>query len=156
MLYFQMSEDEFNQLNRVREQWGLISSLLIGAYPSNPMEVVESNELLAFINAQIEAMEAVVGTIRQRGVMKQLTEEKILAKAVSEIRLLLSGYLGSNVDADPSVRIAAHLAYALHNDALAVLAGNGFSADEALKRVAAVDSLLGVEVGSEFVRSLEA
>ena len=156
MLYFQMSEDEFNQLNRVREQWGLISSLLIGAYPSNPMEVVDSNELLAFINAQIEAMEAVVGTIRQRGVMKQLTEEKILAKAVSEIRLLLSGYLGSNVDADPSVRIAAHLAYALHNDALAVLAGNGFSADEALKRVAAVDSLLGVEVGSEFVRSLEA
>ena len=156
MLYFQMSEDEFNQLNRVREQWGLISSLLIGAYPSNPMEVVESNELLAFINAQMEAMEAVVGTIRQRGVMKQLTEEKILAKAVSEIRLLLSGYLGSNVDADPSVRIAAHLAYALHNDALAVLAGNGFSADEALKRVAAVDSLLGVEVGSEFVRSLEA
>ncbi|MBJ2143907.1 hypothetical protein JC796_24425 [Delftia acidovorans] len=88
--------------------------------------------------------------------MKQLTEEKILAKAVSEIRLLLSGYLGSNVDADQSVRIAAHLAYALHNDALAVLAGNGFSADEALKRVAAVDSLLGVEVGSEFVRSLEA
>ena len=156
MLYFQMSEDEFNQLNRVREQWGLISSLLIGAYPSNPMEVVESNELLAFINAQIEAMEAVVGTIRQRGVMKQLTEEKILAKAVSEIRLLLSGYLGSNVDADPSVRIAAHLAYALHNDALAVLEGNGFSADEALKRVAAVDSLLGVEAGSEFVRSLEA
>ena len=156
MLYFQMSEDEFNQLNRVREQWGLISSLLIGAYPSNPMEVVDSNELLAFINAQIEAMEAVVGAIRQRGVMKQLTEEKILAKAVFEIRLLLSGYLGSNVDADQSVRIAAHLAYALHNDALAVLAGNGFSADEALKRVAAVDSLLGVEVGSEFVRSLEA
>lgn len=46
MLYFQMSEDEFNQLNRVREQWGLISSLLIGAYPSNPMEVVDSNERL--------------------------------------------------------------------------------------------------------------
>ena len=81
-------------------------------------------------------------------------ESKILAKAIYEIRLLLSGYLGSNVDADPSVRIAAHLAYALHNDALAVLEGNGFSADEALKRVA--DSLLGVEAGSEFVRSLEA
>lgn len=74
-------------------------------------------------------------------------ESKILAKAIYEIRLLLSGYLGSNVDADPSVRIAAHLAYALHNDALAVLEGNGFSADEALKRVAAVDSLLGVEAG---------
>ena len=156
MLYFQMSEDEFNQLNSVREQWGLISSLLVGAYPSNPIQVVESNELLAFINAQIEAMEGVVGAVRQRGVMKNLTEEKILAKAVCEIRLLLSGYLGSNLDADPSVRIAAHLAYALHNDALAVLEGNGFSAEESLKRVAAVDPLLGVEVGSEFVRSLKA
>lgn len=156
MLYFQMSEDEFNQLNSVREQWGLISSLLVGAYLSNPIQVVESNELLAFINAQIEAMEGVVGAVRQRGVMKQLAEEKILAKAVYEIRLLLGGYLGSNVDADPSVRIAAHLAYALHNDASAVLEGNGFSTDEALKRVAAVDSLLGVEAGSEFVRSLKA
>jgi hypothetical protein len=67
-------------------------------------------------------------------------ESKILAKAVYEIRILLSGYLGSNVDADPSVRIAAHLAYALHNDALAVLEGNGFNAEDALKRVAALDS----------------
>jgi hypothetical protein len=74
---------------------------------------------------------------------------------VYEIRILLSGYLGSNVDADPSVRIAAHLAYALHNDALAVLEGNGFNAEDALKRVAALDSLLGVEAGSEFVRSVE-
>jgi hypothetical protein len=82
-------------------------------------------------------------------------ESKILAKAVYEIRILLSGYLGSNVDADPSVRIAAHLAYALHNDALAVLEGNGFNAEDALKRVAALDSLLGVEAGSEFVRSVE-
>jgi hypothetical protein len=53
------------------------------------------------------------------------------------------------------VRIAAHLAYALHNDALAVLEGNGFNAEDALKRVAALDSLLGVEAGSEFVRSVE-
>lgn len=83
-------------------------------------------------------------------------ESKILAKAVYEIRILLSGYLGSHVNADPSVRIAAHLAYALHNDALAVLEGNGFNAEDALKRVAAMDGLLGGEVGSEFVRSLKA
>lgn len=82
-------------------------------------------------------------------------ESKILAQAVYDIRLLLSGYLGSNVDADPSVRIAAHLAYALHNDALAVLEGNGFKAEEALKRVAALDGLLGGEVGTEFVRSVK-
>jgi hypothetical protein len=76
MLYLQISEDEFNQLNRVREQWGLISSLLVGAYPSNPMEVVESNELLAFVNAQIEAMEGVFKMVRQRGVVRLLAEDK--------------------------------------------------------------------------------
>lgn len=82
-------------------------------------------------------------------------ESKILAQAVYDIRVLLSGYLGSNVNADPSVRIAAHLAYALHNDALAVLEGNGFKAEEALKRVAALDSIFGVEMGAEFVRSVK-
>lgn len=54
MLYFQISEDEFNKLNRVHDQLGLISSLLIGAYPGNALEVVETDQLLAFINAQIE------------------------------------------------------------------------------------------------------
>ncbi len=57
MLYFQISEDEFNKLNRVHDQLGLISSLLIGAYPGNALEVVETDQLLAFINAQIETME---------------------------------------------------------------------------------------------------
>ncbi len=72
MLYFQISEDEFNKLNRVHDQLGLISSLLIGAYPGNALEVVETDQLLAFINAQIETMELLAGAVRQRGVMKEL------------------------------------------------------------------------------------
>ncbi|MDR6732399.1 hypothetical protein [Delftia lacustris] len=72
MLYFQISEDEFNKLNRVHDQLGLISSLLIGASPGNALEVVETDQLLAFINAQIETMELLTGAVRQRGVMKEL------------------------------------------------------------------------------------
>lgn len=82
------------------------------------------------------------------------TETKVLAQALYEIRLLLSSYLGSKVDADMSVRTAAHLAYALHNDALAMLDGTGFSASDAVKRVAAIDSILGTESGAAIARRM--
>jgi hypothetical protein len=85
-----------------------------------------------------------------------VTEVKVLAQAIYEIRLLLSHHLGSEIDADLSVRIAAHLAYALHNDALAVIEGNGFDVAEAVRRVAKIDSVLGVTAGADFVRSMDA
>ncbi len=47
----------------------------------------------------------------------------VMAAAVYEIRLLLANYLGSDCDADPDVRLAAHLSYALHNDASAIMNG---------------------------------
>jgi len=43
---------------------------------------------------------------------KSETQAKILARALYEVRLLLSGYLGSQTVADINVRQAAHLAYA--------------------------------------------
>ena len=46
---------------------------------------------------------------------------KILAQTVYELRLLLSNHLGSH---DPSMKyeaIAAHLAHAVHNEALAII-----------------------------------
>ena len=54
-----------------------------------------------------------------------VTEEshRIMAAAVYEIRLLLANYLGDDCDADPDVRLAAHLSYALHNDASAIMNG---------------------------------
>ncbi len=50
---------------------------------------------------------------------------KIMAAAVYEIRCLLSGHLGSTCDSDPDVRLAAHLSYALHNQSLEVIEGDG-------------------------------
>jgi len=52
-------------------------------------------------------------------------------------------YLGSQAVTDPSVHAAAHLAYALHNQAMAVLEGKKFSTAEAEAAIATVDRLCG-------------
>ena len=72
-----------------------------------------------------------------------IDESKILAFAVYELRLLLAGHLGSAANGDPSVRAAAHLVYALHNQALAVLEGRSFNPTEALEAIARVDQMFG-------------
>ena len=79
---------------------------------------------------------------------------KVLAQAVYEIRLLLGGYLESGVEGDPAVRQAAHLAYALHNEALAMLSGGTFDILAALTRLDAVDKNLGSQFRDVFVEVL--
>ena len=70
--------------------------------------------------------------------------EKLMAAAVYEIRLLLSGYIGPKCEADPCVRLAAHLAYALHNEALSVVEGNGeFDLAAARKKILRAEQILG-------------
>ncbi|WP_343740215.1 hypothetical protein [Delftia tsuruhatensis] len=64
MLYFQPSEPEYNSLQRVQDQLGLISSLIIGAYPGHALEPVTPGQLLAFIQAQEEVLEGVMGGVR--------------------------------------------------------------------------------------------
>jgi len=70
-------------------------------------------------------------------------QSKILAFAIYEIRQLLSGHLGSDYEGDQCVNLAAHLSYALHNQALAVLEGKSFNAADAVTAIAAVDKMLG-------------
>lgn len=74
-------------------------------------------------------------------------EARIIAGALHEIRLLLSVCLGSENEAPAEVRFAAHLAYALHNEALASIAGSGFDIDAALAKVASIDSILSTVDG---------
>jgi hypothetical protein len=78
-------------------------------------------------------------------------QSKLIAKALYEIRQLLSGYVGSSVDADMSVRIAAHIAYALHNEALAVCDGETFDLASAAKKLEAIDGLLGQRVSERLL-----
>jgi predicted alpha/beta hydrolase family esterase len=79
---------------------------------------------------------------------------KAVALALFQIRVLLSAYLGSENDGDPSVRQAAHLAYALHNEALALLEGGNFDAEAVVRRLAAVDEMLSSEFRELFARVL--
>jgi hypothetical protein len=71
-----------------------------------------------------------------------VTQEQILAFAVYEIRFLLAGHLGSDCASDQSVRTAAHLAYALHNQADAILQGKSFDIQQAIASLEGVDQLL--------------
>jgi hypothetical protein len=66
---------------------------------------------------------------------------KVFAQAIYEIQVLLAGYLGSQNSADLAVREAAHLAYALHNEALAVLSGKHLDVEASLSRIRAVDRI---------------
>lgn len=65
--------------------------------------------------------------------------------------MLLSPYIGDEVDAPMEVRIAAHLAYALHNEALAITEGRGFDIAAALRRVSAIDNILQVDEAARLV-----
>ncbi|MGE8499749.1 MAG: hypothetical protein ACN6O6_19780 [Pseudomonas sp.] len=74
----------------------------------------------------------------------QSEQTRLLAVALSEIRALLADYLGSDVDAPISIRVAAHIAYALHNEAEAVLNNEDFEIDQGLSKIAEIDRILGV------------
>jgi hypothetical protein len=81
-------------------------------------------------------------------------QARILALAIFELRVLLSGALGSENPADPAVRQAAHLAYGLHNQALAVLRGDGFNTDDAVESLAVIDRLFEPGFVERFRREL--
>jgi hypothetical protein len=70
-------------------------------------------------------------------------QEKIFAAAIYEIRLLLSGYLGSVNDGDLVVRQAAHLACALHNHALQFLQGEVIDLVTVRSAMSRADEMLG-------------
>ena len=68
-----------------------------------------------------------------------VTQVQILAFAVYEIRLLLAHHLGNGDTTDSPVRDAAHLAYALHNQADAILRGGAFDPQQAMEALGSLD-----------------
>ncbi|CAD0304809.1 hypothetical protein ABQZ69_05245 [Xanthomonas sp. WHRI 8391] len=73
------------------------------------------------------------------------TQEQLFAFALYEIRYLLAGHLGSQRESDLSVRAAAHLAYAMHNEAETVLHGGAFDPGSVVARLGVVDEMLGTD-----------
>ncbi len=82
-------------------------------------------------------------------------QAKVMALAIYEIRLLLGSYLGSENEGDLVVRQAAHLAYALHNQALAVLDGKTFDVTESIATLGFSDSVLGAGFTEKFNKIIE-
>ncbi|CAI8737782.1 hypothetical protein [Pseudomonas sp. DR48] len=78
----------------------------------------------------------------------QTDQTRLLALALLEIRTLLADYLGSVVDAPMSVRVAAHMAYALHNEAETAYGNADFQLDHATQKISAIDQILGVSDGA--------
>lgn len=54
-----------------------------------------------------------------------------------------------------SVRVAAHMAYALHNEAEAAYSNADFQLDQATWKIAAIDQILGVTNGVDLLRRFE-
>ncbi|MDU8647318.1 MULTISPECIES: hypothetical protein [Pseudomonas syringae group] len=76
---------------------------------------------------------------------------KLLALTLLEIKTLLADYLGRDVDAPMSVRVAAHMAYALHNEAEAVYSNADFEIADASLKIYAIDQILGVTDGASLL-----
>ncbi|MGH1543888.1 MAG: hypothetical protein ACRBHB_26050 [Arenicella sp.] len=79
-------------------------------------------------------------------------QNKLIALALYEIRVLLASKIGSENKADMSTRVAAHLAYALHNEASSIMEGKSFSVDEALRKIKAIDRILNEEYSDNFMK----
>jgi hypothetical protein len=74
-----------------------------------------------------------------------VSQEQVLAFALYEIRQLLSGHLGSTSSSDLPTRAAAHLAYALHNQAESVLRGSSFDTQKAIEAIGNVDRMMATD-----------
>ncbi len=77
---------------------------------------------------------------------------QLMSAAIFEIRELLSHILGSGTSThDDAVRLAAHLSYALHNEALAVLEGKPmFDIESAREKVSIAQNIVSSNFSDEF------
>ena len=81
--------------------------------------------------------------------MEDNTEQvKLLATALYELRQLLTSHLR---DEDVTIQTASRLAYALHNEALAIKEGKTFDIDKALEKIRALDKIAGDDYSDYFI-----
>jgi len=76
---------------------------------------------------------------------------KLLAAALYEIRCQLGNYLGSQVEIDPAIRLSAHLAYAVHNEAKQIIEGKDSLGIEKIKiMITASEKLVGCKYADHY------
>jgi hypothetical protein len=81
-----------------------------------------------------------------------MTEAKLFAAALLELRIILSAVVGP--DADHELKVAERMAYALHNDALALIDGKPIDQEAALARIAHIDQVIGGNDGQRIANSI--
>ena len=77
---------------------------------------------------------------------------KLLAQAVYELRLLLSHHIGPAEGIASAEVASANLAYALHNEALAIVENrpNDFNIDKAIEKIKKAEKISGGKYSGEF------
>jgi hypothetical protein len=77
---------------------------------------------------------------------------KVLAQAVYELKGLLANHLGNRDPETQCESVSAHLAYALHNEALAIIEDRpeDFNVDVAINKIKRVDEMYGEQFGDRF------
>ncbi|OEC37365.1 hypothetical protein A7D25_01500 [Pseudomonas sp. 21C1] len=83
-----------------------------------------------------------------------VTPNQLFAFAIYEIRQLLAHHLGSDDNSDPAVKAAAHLAYALHNQADVILQDRTFDPQQAIESLNAIDRMLATNFQARFLQSV--
>jgi len=71
-----------------------------------------------------------------------------------EIRLLLAHHLGSQTEESKSTSLAAHLAYALHNEAEAIVQGRQFDSERAFEKIRALDAMFNDRLSARIAAAL--
>ena len=82
----------------------------------------------------------------------QSDRTRLLELALYEIRGLLADYLGSDVHAPMSVRVAVHVGYAVHNEAEAAFNNVDFRLILRALKSAVIDQVLGGTDGAALLR----
>lgn len=70
MLYYQISEVEFNRLDTVRNQIGLLAGLLEIVKPGASLPSVTADQLGTFMSEQFEALQHLMQAVDERGTGK--------------------------------------------------------------------------------------
>ena len=68
MLYYQISEVEFNRLETVRNQIGLLAGLLEIVKPGVCLPSVTADQLGTFMSEQFEALQHLMQAVDERGI----------------------------------------------------------------------------------------
>lgn len=86
MLYFHISEDEYNSLEKAMNQLALLVGLLEIAPEKKNLQSITGEQLFAFLDAQVAVMHEVAAAVKMRGIMGRQADPVKPSKAATKRR----------------------------------------------------------------------